>query len=35
MFDKPRHDNDISEQAKAQNFGSGGLQQPINIFIVA
>ena len=24
MFDKPRHDNDISEQAKAQNFGSGG-----------
>ena len=24
MFDKRRPDNDISEQRKAQNFGSGG-----------
>ena len=35
MFDKRRPDNDISEQRKAQNFGSGGLQQPKYIIIDA
>ena len=35
MFDKRRPDNDISEQRKAQNFGSGGLQLSKSIIIDA